>query len=172
MEGEKFRLRSANSSNEARLDICARGFWSRGKRAFFDVRVFYPFAPSNLRDLPTVHKEHENEKRRTYSERIMNVEQGDFTPLIFSSKGSIDKDSECSRFYSRLAELLAAKRNEPKSTIVTWLRCRLSFCLLRSSLICLRGSRTGKRRIERLADIAFDVATDEANIRPMDRLNN
>ena len=35
---------STNSSDEARLDVSARGFWQRGQRAFFDVRVFNPFA--------------------------------------------------------------------------------------------------------------------------------
>ena len=31
-------------SVEARADISARGFWFRGQRAFFDVRVFDPNA--------------------------------------------------------------------------------------------------------------------------------
>ena len=35
---------SANSSDEARLDVITRGFWQRGQRAFFYVRVFNPFA--------------------------------------------------------------------------------------------------------------------------------
>ena len=32
--------------DELRADVCARGFWQRMQRAFVDVRVFYPFAPS------------------------------------------------------------------------------------------------------------------------------
>ena len=31
-----------NHSEEARSDISARGFWRRGQRAFFDIRVFDP----------------------------------------------------------------------------------------------------------------------------------
>ena len=34
----------ANISAEARLDISTRGFWLPGQSAFFDVRVFDPFA--------------------------------------------------------------------------------------------------------------------------------
>ena len=34
----------ANSSDEARLDVSVRSFW----RAFYDVRVFNPFAKSHL----------------------------------------------------------------------------------------------------------------------------
>ena len=33
--------------DKARLDISALGFWQRGQRAFFDVRVFNPFAKSH-----------------------------------------------------------------------------------------------------------------------------
>ena len=39
---------SANSSDEARLDISAHGFWKRRQRAFFDVRVFNPSEKSHL----------------------------------------------------------------------------------------------------------------------------
>ena len=46
LTGETLTLRTANSSAEARLDISARGVWTRGQRAFFDVRVFDPLAQS------------------------------------------------------------------------------------------------------------------------------
>ena len=32
--------KSTNMKKEARLDFCARGFWQRGQRAYFDVSVF------------------------------------------------------------------------------------------------------------------------------------
>ncbi len=37
---------STNITDEARLDLSVRSFWQRGQRAFYDVRVFNPFAPS------------------------------------------------------------------------------------------------------------------------------
>ena len=43
---ETFSLASANTTNDAPLDVKARGFWSRGQDAYFDVRVFYPNASS------------------------------------------------------------------------------------------------------------------------------
>ena len=43
---ETISLASANTTNDARLDIKTRGFWSRGQDAYFDVRVFYPYASS------------------------------------------------------------------------------------------------------------------------------
>ena len=42
--GETFNNGTANNSNEARVDIKSRGFWVRGQKAFFDVRVFDPNA--------------------------------------------------------------------------------------------------------------------------------
>ena len=39
LDNERFHLRSAVTSSDARLDIKAGEFWSRGVTAFFDVRV-------------------------------------------------------------------------------------------------------------------------------------
>ena len=40
--------RHANTDSEARLDVAARGFWQKHEMAFFDIRVFNPFAKSYL----------------------------------------------------------------------------------------------------------------------------
>jgi hypothetical protein len=34
--------------DQERLNISARSFWNTLERSFFDVRVFYPLAPSNV----------------------------------------------------------------------------------------------------------------------------
>ena len=44
--------------------------------------------------------------------------------------------------HHRLANLLSDRWNSPYSLIMGWLRCSLGFSLLRSSLMCLRGSRS------------------------------
>lgn len=41
-------ISSANSSDEAHLDVSMCSFWQRGQCAFFDVRVLNPFAKSHL----------------------------------------------------------------------------------------------------------------------------
>ena len=66
---------------DARLDIHARGFWGRQRSAFFDVRVCHPNADS-YRDLTPkqIWKKHENEKKRQYAERVMEIEEGTFDP--------------------------------------------------------------------------------------------
>ena len=47
LSGESLSHRSAITTDNARLDIRARGFWSAAQDAYFDVRVFHPNAPSN-----------------------------------------------------------------------------------------------------------------------------
>ena len=42
LSGETFSEKTENKSNQARIDISARGFWLTGQVAFFDVRVFNP----------------------------------------------------------------------------------------------------------------------------------
>ena len=96
----------ANKAPDARLDIHARGFWERQRSAFFDVRVCHPNADS-YRDLTPkqIYKKHENEKKRQYAERVMEIEQGTFTPLVFTTTGGMA--DECVKYHSRLAELIA-----------------------------------------------------------------
>ena len=54
----------------------------------------------------------ERDKIRKYSERIINVEQGTFTPLVFTSAGGMGRQSQI--FYKRMAELMAEKRGKKR----------------------------------------------------------
>ena len=135
----------SNLAKEARLDIHARGFWEQYKSAFFDIRVCHPNAESYKQLEPKqIYRLHENEKKRSYSRRVLDIEHGSFTSLVFTSTGGMGP--ECLRFHSRLAELIANKKGEHYSRTISWIRARTSFALLRSALICLRGSRTIRRR--------------------------
>ena len=49
LAGEPLRYATANGEDGARLDVVARDFWGQNRqRAFFDVRVFNPFARSYI----------------------------------------------------------------------------------------------------------------------------
>ena len=85
-----------------------------------------------------IFRQHETEKKRQYASRVLEVEQATFTPLVFSTTGGIAV--ECNRYYSRLAELVAIKKGESCATTMSWIRAKVSFVLLRSALLCLRGS--------------------------------
>ena len=126
--------RGANRASNARLDISDRSFWERQRTAFFDVRVCHHNADS-YRDLSLHEKS-----------RLMEVEQGTFTPLDFTTTDGMAE--ECKRYHNRLAELLAVKKGEDYPITVSWLRAKVSFAILRSALLCLRGFRGRRRNID------------------------
>ncbi len=85
--GEQFEHRTANREDGARLDIVAQSFWGRDRQsAFFDVRVFNPYAPCYRNSTQTqCYRKNELEKKRCYEDRIREIEHGSFTPLILSA---------------------------------------------------------------------------------------
>ena len=156
ISGETFQRRSTSTDNGARLDIRARGFWgSRSESAFFDVRIFNPNAPSNhTSSSAACYRRHEQAKRNQYEERIREVEHASFTPLVFTTSGGASPLT--STFLKHLASKLAEKRDVAYSTTIGWLRARLSFSLLRSAVMCIRGSRStvGHARHDSMPDVA------------------
>ena len=141
LTGETIVPATANRQDEARADIHARGFWGRRQGAFFDVRVFHPNAPSYRNSaIPAIYRRHEQEKKREYGDRVREVEKASFTPLVFATTGGMGK--EATVFYRRLADLLSRRNNVVYSTTLAWIRCTISFSLLRSATMCIRGSRS------------------------------
>ena len=142
LSGETMSLRSANTDDNSRLDIAAYGFWgSRFERAFFDVRVFNPCAQSNRQtSLQSTYRRHEQEKKRQYDQRIREVEHSTFTPLVLSTTGGMGRAA--TTFYKRLAAMLSEKRDVPYSKMIGWIRCRMSFSLVRASVMSIRGARS------------------------------
>ena len=62
------------------------------------------------------------------------------TPLVFSVYGSMGPTARV--VYKKLAAMIASKHSQSYSQTINWLRCRLSFSLLQSCIMCLRGSRS------------------------------
>ena len=140
ISGESLSRRSANAQDDSRVDIQCRGFWCSSQDAFFDVRVFNPLAPSNRNTpLSSVYWRHEQEKHREYDQRIREIEHGSFAPLVFAASSGMGPSTTIA--YKRLASLLASRRGHMYSTTMWWLRCRLSFSLLRSTITAIRGTR-------------------------------
>ena len=48
----------------------------------------------------------ESEKKRSYNQRVIEVEHGTFTPLIFGTNGAMGTEFECSASYKILAKKL------------------------------------------------------------------
>ena len=68
---------------------------------------------------------------------MINVEKGNFTPLVFLTSQGMSK--ECKRFINRLANLQARRKGEECGDVVRVLRTKLRFALLKTTLIALRG---------------------------------
>ena len=165
LTGETLSHKTSNSEDGARLDVSAQGFWGdRQERAFFDVRVFNPLAPSNCKSsLNATYRRHENIKKRNYEQRVREVEHGSFTPLVFSASGGMAPAATTT--FKRLASLLAEKRQQDYNKTIAWIRCQLSFSLVRSSVMCLRGARSAYHRPARPdSDIPLDVALSEGHV--------
>ena len=147
--------------DELRLDVRVRGFWRPAQSAFFDIRVNNPNAKSQT-DIPIekVYKKHEEEKKRKYNDRVLNNEHGSFTPLVFSINGGMGQESVV--FHKHLAEKIATKTGQRYERVMTWIRCKLSFVIMRLALLCLRGSRSVKVNVESVED--FSYACDEARL--------
>ena len=117
--------------------VAMNGLWGgRYEKTYLDVRVFNPFAPSNRHSNQSKsYRKHENEKKREYEQRILNIEHATFSPIVmscFEGLGHI-ATSTC----KHLASLMAEKWNQAYSPTMSWLQCRLSFSLLRSSIQAL-----------------------------------
>ena len=55
-----------------------------------------------------IYKKHENEKKRQYAERVMEIEQGTFTPLVYTTTcGMAD---EFVKYHIRLAEQIRREK--------------------------------------------------------------
>ena len=156
VENKQGYCNSAILNDDARLDIRARGFWRQGQNNFFDVRVTNADSESQRQTkVEAVLRKHELEKKRNYNKRIMEVEQGTFTPLVFTTSGVMSH--ECSKFHKTLAEKLSEKRNEKYEDIMRFLRVKISFLALKATLLCLRGSRGIRKQAEHDEDFSFSL---------------
>ena len=92
-----------------------------------------------------------------YNDRIINIDNGTFTPLIFSVTGSTAP--ECNVFYRKLCTKLAEKSDERYSDMMNWVKCKISFLCLRVALTCVRGSRTKRVNDQYISDdFSYDIS--------------
>ena len=98
----------------------------------------------------------EKEKKRSYNNRIIEIEHGYFTPLVFSATGG--RGREAQNFFKRLAEMVSEKKKTNYSETVTWLNRKINFSLIKSLHVCLRGSRSA---VHQMRESVFNPDTAE-----------
>jgi len=104
-----------------------------------------------------VYVTHEKEKKRSYNERVIQIEKGTFTPIVMSTSGGMG--NEANRHHKRIATLISIKRKEEYSDVMNYIRTRLRFCLLKSTLMAVRGVR-GRQKKEYttpISEISFNL---------------
>jgi hypothetical protein len=142
---------SKELGDRSSLDVGARGLWSGLEKTLFDVRIFHPGAASyQNRSLDSLYKAHEKEKKDKYLNHVLQKEKCSFTPLVFSTHGG--NGPEADRFHKRLATLIAKKRNILYSEAVSYVRRRIRFSILRTTLIALRGYRGKDAKLTNISE--------------------
>ena len=79
---------------------------------------------------------------RAYNSRILTVEKGTFTPLVYTTFGGCGP--QATKYHKRLAQLIAKKRNDDYHQVIGHIRTRIRFSLLKSVLVAVRGERGRK----------------------------
>ena len=112
-------------------DLSARGVWDRHSAASFDIRATDTDAPSYQNRNPmNVLKTAEIEKKSKYGTACEEKHMS-FTPLVTSIDGVLAQEFKF--FLKRLAGGLASKWDRPYSHVMCWVRCRISFAILRAT---------------------------------------
>ena len=117
-------------------------------------------ATNHQSTLSTCFRSHDCEKRQVYEQRVREIERGSFTPLVFSALGGMSRHTEIT--YKRLASLLADEKEQFYNSVISLIRCRLSFSMLQSAIMCLRRSRSTAGHL--LRDFDFVLAGNEGRL--------
>ena len=119
--------------------LAVRSVWIPQTEALFEIRVTDTDTQSYSNQSPQeVLQSAENEKKKylgTCEER-----RGQFTPIWCLVDGMYANEAEV--FLTRVVERLMIKWERIYCEVMGWIRTRMSFAILRSSILCLRGSRT------------------------------
>ena len=84
----------------------------------------------------------ETQRWEEWREHGQEIERHVFTPLILSTTRGMEREAQT--FYKHLEDMLSHKREVTYSNLMGWLRCKLSFTILRSTMMCIRGSRSSR----------------------------
>ena len=89
-----------------------------------------------------------------YNQRILEVEHGSFTPLVFSATGGYGREGK--NFYRRFAEMMVEKEG---TTYPLYINRKINFALLRSILCAFVVAALFREHFDQNKN--FDIRTSE-----------
>ena len=101
--------------------------------------------------------QNENQKNPNYNERIVSVDNGSFTPLVFSLHGGMSR--EYMTFYDRPWHMIAERKKNPRSITASWIRIKICFTF-HASFLRVRGSCSIFKSV---VEIGNDTILDQQN---------
>ena len=153
----------ANIADKARLDTASLGLFSPFERNFTDVRISNFNSPSLKDKTPAkLYELHEKEKMRKYNQRVIQVEKGTFTPLVFNTNGGMGP--QATRFHKKIAEKISHKRNESYADVMKHIRTRLRFTVLRGTLTAIHGDRGRKTRHHPISEMSYNLIPESYEV--------
>ena len=110
-----------------------------------------------------MYKSHEDEKKQGYLPRVLQVEKGTFTPAVFSTSGGMGPmGKEADRllqWMAERAERMSIKGGENYSSVVSFLRRRFRFDLLKTCVIAMRGYKKPTTTAAKIDTLDLDLRT-------------
>jgi hypothetical protein len=121
-------------------DLKIRGMHALKTHSIIDVRVTFPDGGENKsRETKSLIEKHEEEKRKKYQTECDR--QGfDFIPFVVTTDGVMGSGAK--QLLLNMAKALGNKWGKKKGVVLTWIRTRLSFAIIRATSACIRGSRS------------------------------
>ena len=104
-------------------------------------------------------------KRRSvacsYEERVREVEHSTFVPVVLVTSGGMGKAA--TSLYKRIADLLSEKTSESYSSVMAYIRYKISYALFRACITCMRCARRPRSNTS-AADTSAVLAVAEVRI--------
>ena len=95
-----------------------------------------------------------------YLPRVLQVEKGTFTPAVFITSGGMGKEADrLLRYIRRMAKRMSIKRGENYSSVVSFLRRRFRFDLLKTCVIEMRGYKKPTTTAAKIDTLELDLRT-------------
>ena len=86
-----------------------------------------------------LYEKHKTEKKKAYLQRVLQIEKAVFTPLVMSTSGGLGR--EFKNTLKQLAKRKSTKTGYAEQDCIRYLRLCLSFAMVRSITVSIRGYR-------------------------------